>query len=830
MPQHRAVEVLDASVAQPHLYNLALPEEDGDEELSVQVVIGVDYFFRMLGSTIIRGGEIETRLGCVICGPQPLPLTPSAGSLDAAKQTVATLAKTGGPSHVTTILSNAKRILSPPVETLITTRNYMLQNEEAFEALSLASPDDTLAGRYLNYRLNSETLFAESDHWYNVGELYRLLFTMRRTNLNTQMGRDAMFDALSSTMEVNTPFGEFLRFPSDRIFVREGDPNWLNLFSTLRSGLQHRDRWVETGRVDASNTATSQSRADSMRQLMKTIEAMIAMLQKKQGILIVRSPHGQVCRPDLAEVLGAGSDWDQLGTRGISGRQGKAGSTLLNNYKLVVKQLDSVQRRLMQDWRRLKEYSVVIRSYLDNDWAEEAPGAGSAGRTWYLPHHAVYKKGSTGDMKFRIVFDGSAQCGGISLNDRLEPGANLQADLLGILICFRRYRIGLQADIQKMYLHKWLCMRKTEMSAGFYDDSPECRKASGGIHWGTQRDLVQHVRGRPSCELWLVPTGIAEAKRLAGEATRLLGKGGFHLAKWASNSPDVREADVLTFCPPQKMVTEIPDMKRGVLRLAASVYDRLGCLAPYTARANMIIQLRWQAGIIWYDPVPSELSAQWQTWKEELPGLCRMAVDRDHVQVSVEDILKMKLHGFADASGKAYSAVLYLQLTHRDERVEARLVAAKSRVALIKCLSLLRLVLKAALLCARLLAYVRRSPEGWGSFASCEPADRDETSHAAPAWRRSREGDHPACAPSTPVDPLEEGILGDAICAREVEATPGAAQGQRRLVAGQNLLRSHQGAVHNAVADIVGADRNLVMGKGPSGESDENWSYTTPVP
>ncbi|KRZ80019.1 hypothetical protein T10_5527 [Trichinella papuae] len=152
----------------------------------------------------------ETRLGWVICGPQPLPLAPSTRSLDAAKQTVATLAKTGGPSHVTTTLSNAKRISSPPVETPITTRNYMLQNEEAFEALSLASPDDTLAGCYLNYRLNTETLFAESDHWYNVGELYHLLFTMRRTNLDTQMERDAMFDALSSNMEVNTPFGELL--------------------------------------------------------------------------------------------------------------------------------------------------------------------------------------------------------------------------------------------------------------------------------------------------------------------------------------------------------------------------------------------------------------------------------------------------------------------------------------------------------------------------------------------------------------------------------------------------------------------------------------------
>ncbi|KRX16305.1 hypothetical protein T07_7595 [Trichinella nelsoni] len=32
---------------------------------------------------------------------------------------------------------------------------------------------------------------------------------------------------------------------------------------------------------------------------------------------------------------------------------------------------------------------------------------------------------------------------------------------------------------------------------------------------------------------------IPDAKRMAREATRLLGKGVFHLTKWVSNSPDV---------------------------------------------------------------------------------------------------------------------------------------------------------------------------------------------------------------------------------------------------------------------------------------------------
>ncbi|KRX19962.1 hypothetical protein T07_11739 [Trichinella nelsoni] len=128
------------------------------------------------------------------------------------------------------------------------------------------------------------------------------------------------------------------------------------------------------------------------------------------------------------------------------------GSILPNNYSVAQKRLSLVQRKLKHDPKRWREYAAVIQSYLDNGWAEEAPDAGPLGRTWYLPHHAVYQKGSSGEVKCRIVFDGSARFRDISLNELLDTGPKLQADLFGILIRFRRYRIGLQADIQKMCL------------------------------------------------------------------------------------------------------------------------------------------------------------------------------------------------------------------------------------------------------------------------------------------------------------------------------------------------------------------------------------------
>ena len=54
--------------------------------------------------------------------------------------------------------------------------------------------------------------------------------------------------------------------------------------------------------------------------------------------------------------------------------------------------------------------------------------------------------------KVRIVFDCSAKCDGVSLNDVIHPGPKLQNDLFNVLIRFRRNPIALACDIREMYL------------------------------------------------------------------------------------------------------------------------------------------------------------------------------------------------------------------------------------------------------------------------------------------------------------------------------------------------------------------------------------------
>lgn len=68
---------------------------------------------------------------------------------------------------------------------------------------------------------------------------------------------------------------------------------------------------------------------------------------------------------------------------------------------------------------------------------------------WYLPSFGVYHPRKLGNI--RVVFDSSAQHSGVSLNDVLLTGPDLNNTLLGVLIRFRKEAVAITADIQQMY-------------------------------------------------------------------------------------------------------------------------------------------------------------------------------------------------------------------------------------------------------------------------------------------------------------------------------------------------------------------------------------------
>lgn len=108
----------------------------------------------------------------------------------------------------------------------------------------------------------------------------------------------------------------------------------------------------------------------------------------------------------------------------------------------------------------------------------------------------------------------------------------------------------------------------------------------------------------------------------------------------------------------------------------------------------------------WDDLVTPEIQAHWQTYREQLPLLNNFSVPREMLIRNSTDV---QLHGFCDASEIAYGACIYVRSCDARNRVNVNLIAAKSRVAPLKTISIPRLELCAALVLSELYQSISNS-------------------------------------------------------------------------------------------------------------------------
>ncbi|XP_070075690.1 uncharacterized protein [Drosophila takahashii] len=146
--------------------------------------------------------------------------------------------------------------------------------------------------------------------------------------------------------------------------------------------------------------------------------------------------------------------------------------------------------------------------------------------------------------------------------------------------------------------------------------------------------------------------------------------------------------------------------KREVLQVLKSIFDPLGFLSCYTIGLKMLLQEIWRTGIGWDDILPGPQLAFWTKWKDLLPQATTIQVPR-HYSPLLHMAEFMELHSFVDASEYGYAAVCFFRIGKGND-ITVSLVAAKSKVAPLKPLSIPRMELLAAVIGAR-LSYKARS-------------------------------------------------------------------------------------------------------------------------
>ena len=406
-----------------------------------------------------------------------------------------------------------------------------------------------------------------------------------------------------------------------------------------------------------------------------------------------------------------------------------------------------------------QRYQEEFQALLDLKFAEQVDEREQPrGPVSYLPHKHVVKEESL-TTKLRIVFDASAKEKGLlSLNETLHTGPNWTQDMLAVLIRFRTQQIVLLADIEKSFPQIIIREHHRDALRFLWDADGSGRPqtfrltrnyfglASSSfilaacvrtlLHWFQEKypDTVNAVKenyyvddlatGAPSEE---------DAMRIYQQTKEIFAHGSFNLRKWMSNSPSLMEAfrengdgvekfnradwyNVLgmQYSPePDTMKlkasfpSSVPDVvtMRYVLSTIASVFDRIGVVAPLLVPGKLLMQNMWTRRLSWDDPVPDPILADFRIWFNDLKKIESVVIPRRYHHLG--DWETRTLHVFADASRYAYGFCCYI-VAKTGTACTSTLLLTKSRVAPLKNATIPRLELMAMALAAEAAEYIRK--------------------------------------------------------------------------------------------------------------------------
>ncbi|GFW56225.1 uncharacterized protein LOC103569155 [Trichonephila clavipes] len=163
-------------------------------------------------------------------------------------------------------------------------------------------------------------------------------------------------------------------------------------------------------------------------------------------------------KPFTNEEIACGNHFKRTHTRDSTGRFvvnfpfRDSSNKLGSSRDTAIHRLQQIERRFSKNKSISDQYHKFMNDYLKLGHMELIPENEidvPASSSFYLLHHPVPNKNG---HKFRVVFDGSAKSSsGISLNDKLMVGPQLQTDLTTLLLRFRTHKIAITADIEKMY-------------------------------------------------------------------------------------------------------------------------------------------------------------------------------------------------------------------------------------------------------------------------------------------------------------------------------------------------------------------------------------------
>ncbi|XP_033755752.1 uncharacterized protein LOC117338505 [Pecten maximus] len=435
---------------------------------------------------------------------------------------------------------------------------------------------------------------------------------------------------------------------------------------------------------------------------------------------------------------------------------------LPDNKSMALKRANSFDRSLKSNPDKQKRVMEFMEKLFGNKHAELAPALPDSTEKWYLPLFAVQHPKKPDSI--RVVFDSSAKCQNLSLNDVLLQGPDMLNSLLGILLRFRRERIAVTMDVEQMFYNfqvpevqrrflRFLWHKNNDLSEPLveyqmtrhvFGNTASPAVANFGLRKAVENSDqdVQNLVGKDfyvddgllSCRTQSEAIDIVERTKHA-----LQENGEIRLHKFASNSRDVlnafcqkdlakdlKDIDLLTeTLPTQRSLGLLWDTetdsftfkvnqvekvytRRGLLSTINSIYDPLGFAQPFTIRGKLLLRemMSVTSSNDWDDPLPESLYGQWCLWVNSMHNLENLSIPRVYCDISFDDALRREVLVFADASKDAIAAVAYLKL-YDPSRFSIGFLLGKAKLAPTHGHTVPRLELCAAVLATEIAETIR---------------------------------------------------------------------------------------------------------------------------
>ena len=436
---------------------------------------------------------------------------------------------------------------------------------------------------------------------------------------------------------------------------------------------------------------------------------------------------------------------------------------LPNNKEMANKRLHYLKKKFVKNPKYFEDYKKFMTDILQSGDAEEVIEEMEPQSVWYIPHHGVYHPKKPN--KIRVVFDCSAKFKETSLNDHLLQGPDLMNSLVGILCRFRENPYAVIGDIERMF-HQFKVnpsdrdyLRFLWWEDGNLDTKPKIFRmkvhlfgavsSPGCANYGIKKLASDYKEEFPSSVYdyltndFYVDDGLKscytenEAIQLVDGARHICSKRNLRLHKFVSNSESVlnsipdsektqtKTCDMLLEDSQIERVLGIqwciesdefhfnikldnkPMTRRGILSTVASIYDPLGCLAPFTLVGKQILQQMCQENKGWDTPLSDDLKPRWERWIHDLPNLENLKIARCFVPSNFGKIMYREIHHFSDASFTGYGQCSYLRSINSENQVHCSLIIGKARVTPSKVVTIPRLELTAALVSVKVSNMLR---------------------------------------------------------------------------------------------------------------------------